>query len=176
MDLRAVCVEKDGLLDTECRRLYRSSFPKVERIHYGDLHSLSNCGEGDLLAILDGHDFAGMAFMVAGELPCLLYFAVDPEFRGKGYGSRSLKLIRSLYDRFFLFAEDPGDEAEGGIRHRRLSFYARNGLTDIGCYGKLEVLYKVMVRGNITVNDVDSVCSGKEAIYLVRECNMDEGF
>ena len=61
-----------------------------------------------------------------------MYFAIEPNLRGKGYGTQSLKQIYEYYkqNRIILDVEDPfecNNELEREKRLKRIYFYERAG-------------------------------------------------
>ena len=66
----------------------------------------------------------------------VFFLAMDPSVRSKGYGARTLELVRQRYsgdcivlDIEPLSPEEPGAE----LRSRRRGFYLRNGFRPSGC-------------------------------------------
>lgn len=165
-------VSEGDAFSEKCRTLYRSSFPRNERIGFDAILRLCGKGRAELLALADGCEFVGSTLTILGDCPCLLYFSIRADLRGNGYGSEALALLRERYGRFFLFAEEPSG-TDDGLRSRRISFYRRNGLEDIGGYGRLEIPYRVLACGGITMDEVDGACSGNDFIYLVEDSNID---
>lgn len=154
--LSAVPVTRGGAFEKDVMGLYRASFPAVERVPYEALTVGAELGICDNLALVDRGEFVGMAYLIRDEeTPCLLYFAVCPEKRGRGYGGSALSLLELMYDgRVFLYVEDPDqDEARRELRLRRLEFYRRNGLNltgrKISWSGETDYVI-VTFRGNVT--------------------------
>ena len=74
------------------------------------------------------------------DLVLLDYFAIDDSKRGKGYGSKALKLLQERYAgyRFFLEIERTDVEADNiEERKRRKSFYLQNGMTELSVHAVL---------------------------------------
>lgn len=120
---------------TLCRRakaLYMSAFPKEERLPWWILR-LNTCRKGiDLTAFMDGDVFCGFTASVTVEnLHFLLFFAIDDEKRGMGYGSAVLQMLQKQYQTVVLNVEllDPAAE-NYDQRKRRFAFYQRNGFVD----------------------------------------------
>lgn len=117
-------------------RLYLSAFPKIERHPLRQLHAAARKGRTDYLAFYDGKKFVGLTYLVVrGDVALLLYFAVAPKQRNKGYGAAILQLLKERYsgkDLVILIESvyDASDNRE--IRIRRRDFYLRNGLRDTG--------------------------------------------
>lgn len=76
----------------------------------------------------------GIGITINGPDRVLLdYFAVHPDFRGKGIGSAALAAIRRQYDGRGLFLEIEStnvDSPERDLRLRRKQFYLRAGLQE----------------------------------------------
>ena len=124
----------------QARALYRSAFPKEERLPWWILR-LNACRKGiDLTAFMDGDVFCGFTASVTVEnLHFLLFFAIDDEKRGMGYGSAVLQMLQKQNQTLVLNVEllDPAAE-NYDQRKRRFAFYQRNGLVDT-CYHVWEV-------------------------------------
>lgn len=175
--LSAVPVKRGDRYDSRCLALYRSAFPTIERIPYGDLHRYTEEGLSDFGALLDGETFVGLYFIMrqAGA-SCLLYFAVRGDLRGRGYGSAALALLGELYpEGLFLFVEEPDAGRPGNdLRLSRIRFYEKNGLADAGFAYPLEIVYRLMtLHCRITAADVDRACAQVMPAYLVSEGNID---
>ena len=46
-------------------------------------------------------------------------------YRNRGYGGRTLEILKEMYERMVLEAEPPTDD----LRSRRIAFYERNGFS-----------------------------------------------
>lgn len=118
--------------------LYQNAFPEIERKPMSLIETLSAQGKMEILAIVEEGKFLGLAInMMAGELALLDYFAIVPERRGGGVGSRSLKLLLERFcDRKYIFEIEKQDaQAENALeRKRRKEFYLRNGLRETGIF------------------------------------------
>lgn len=118
--------------------LYEQAFPPEEKKTVEMLEELVHQRKLEILAVTEGERFVGLAInMLAGEKALLDYFAISPEIRGGGYGSRALQL---LLERFagkpYIFeVEKPDDTAPNAReRERRIAFYLRNGLKETGLF------------------------------------------
>lgn len=122
-------------------RLYRSAFPRNERKPVGMILSMCKAGTAEVLSIVDGGRFCGLAITVLYKDMVLLdYFAVKSSSRGQGLGSKAIKIIGERYSdkRLFLEIESPDDSAPNNSeRVRRKAFYLRNGLAETGVFVKL---------------------------------------
>ena len=132
----------------------RRDFPKDE---LKPLHRLRETGEYEPYGLFeDGELVAYALYWRAGEDPYVMldYFAVVPARRNGGMGSA---LLGEMLDRFCqdgggVFGEveipDTGDEAIDALRRRRLNFYARAGLREMGYRTKVfNVPYIVLSYG-----------------------------
>ena len=134
MDLQLLTARDETLEKVEA--LYMEAFPAAERKPFQMLLDRQASGQVDILAIRGEKGFAGLAIAaMEGELVLLDYFAMAPDQRGRGAGSRALALIGEYYlgKRLFLEIEEPDPEAANQPqRLRRLVFYQRNGYRDTG--------------------------------------------
>lgn len=125
--------------------LYLEAFPQEERKPPDLLERLGEEGKQELLAIAEGDTFVGLAFNMVeapGSVPpgeketaILDYFAIAPELRGGGYGTRALKLLLERFvGKTYIFEVEMRDEkaANAKERERRMAFYLRNGLKEAG--------------------------------------------
>ena len=134
MILTRVDIAADGQLAEQVRALYREAFPKEERLPWWLLR-LNSMRKGiELTAWLDGEVFCGFTSAVTVEdFHMLLYFAVVPSLRGKGYGSAILAALKEAYGTVALHVEPLEKTAPNyPQRLRRYSFYRRNGFADAG--------------------------------------------
>lgn len=120
------------------KSLYRSAFPKEERIPFPILMRQAQSDWVHFLLFYDSGLFCGLAYLVLGEhLGALMYLAVDDSLRSRGYGTRILSAIRDYCgDR--TVALDIEQVIPGATnydqRSRRRDFYLRNGFLPSG-YG-----------------------------------------
>lgn len=137
--MRLLDVFSEGKPYKECvYALYRQAFPEEEKKPVEMLEELVRQGKMEILAVAEGDSFIGLAInMLAGEAALLDYFAISPELRGSGYGSRAVRL---LVERFvgkpYIFEVEKPDEAAPNAeeRKRRMAFYLRNGLKETGLF------------------------------------------
>lgn len=120
----------------EVKRLYEQSFPAEERKDFSLLLEKQKKGVLEILSVMgEEEEFLGLAITISWEDMTLLdYFAVCPDVRGKGIGSRAFALLKDRYrDRIFLLeVENPGKAAKNSLqRIRRKEFYLRNGMIQI---------------------------------------------
>jgi len=134
----------------------KRDFPKAELKPLNRLLTMMEAGNYEPYGLfVDGKLTAYALYWLAGEPYVMLdYFAVMPEIRNQGTGS---ELLREMLERFCqngggVFGEveipDTGDAAVDKLRRRRLGFYARAGLRQMGFRTKIfEVPYLVLAYG-----------------------------
>ena len=127
--------------------LYESAFPANERIPIK--HLLDNKIKREFWAFFDKEDgenhaevgkeiaaapmFCGFSNSIThGSITNIVYFAVAPELRSRGYGSKILQAIRRQHPDTRIVVdieveEDSKDAEELERRNRRREFYQRNG-------------------------------------------------
>lgn len=119
----------------QVKALYESAFPANERIPMKQL--LDNKIQREFFAFVDTIDgtptFCGFSNSITrGTITNIVYFAVEPELRSRGYGSEILKTIREQHPETRLVVdieveENSKDAEELERRNRRRDFYLRNG-------------------------------------------------
>lgn len=118
--------------------LYFDAFPEIERKPISLIEEKVLEGTSEVFSIMEGDQFVGFAIYVIGEKLVLLdFFAILPEKRCSGYGSKIFPLLMNQYKgkHFLLEIEDPNatdvSEEELAIRHRRREFYLRQGMLEM---------------------------------------------
>ena len=115
----------------QVKALYESAFPANERIPIK--HLLDNKIKREFWAFFDGDLFCGFSNSIShGDITNIVYFAVVPELRCRGYGSKILQAIRRQHPNTRIVVdieveEDSKDAEELERRNRRRDFYLRNG-------------------------------------------------
>ncbi len=111
------------------KRLYKT-FPEQERVPFRHLVRTFGRG-GSMLSFFDGEVFKGFAYMFDTDgLTFLVYLAMVPESRGRGYGTQAIEIVRKFREgsRIFSVMEMPGcgfTDRELCVKRRR--FYERCG-------------------------------------------------
>lgn len=142
-------------LAAQAKRLYLQAFPREERLPWWVLRLNARRKDIDLTAWLDGDRFCGFTYSVTEDtLHFLLFFAVEEQLRGNGYGSRILSALRAEHDTVVLNVELLDSKAEN-YRQRKLrfDFYQKNGFHDT-FYHVWEVGGKFRVLGTDPALDV----------------------
>ena len=124
-------VTRDAPWFPQVKALYESAFPANERIPIK--HLLDDKIKREFWAFFDGDLFCGFSnFISHGNITNIVYFAVEPELRCRGYGSQILQAIRRQHPNTRIVVdieveEDSKDAEELERRNRRREFYTRNG-------------------------------------------------
>ena len=132
-------VTKDAPWFPQVKALYESAFPANERIPIK--HLLDNKIKREFWAFFNkdnGENAAAPKFcgfsnsITHGSITNIVYFAVVPELRSRGYGSQILQVIREQHPDTRIVVdieveEDSKDAEELERRNRRHDFYLRNG-------------------------------------------------
>ena len=120
--------------------LYEMAFPEQEKKPLQIMENLVADNRMEMLAMVDEDEFVGLAINLIDteqNRALLDYYAIVPEKRSGGYGSKGLEV---LLDRFknqkYIFEIETQDEkAENAEeRKRRKAFYLRNGLKETGLF------------------------------------------
>ena len=123
----------------QVKALYESAFPANERIPIK--HLLDDKIKREFWAFFDKEEgenaapqtFCGFSNSIShGDITNIVYFAVEPELRSRGYGSQILQAIREKHPDSRIVVdieveEDSKDAEELERRNRRRDFYQRNG-------------------------------------------------
>ena len=124
-------VTRDAPWFPQVKALYESAFPANERIPIKRL--LDDKIKREFWAFFDGDLFCGFSNSIThGSITNIIYFAVVPELRSRGYGSKILQAIREQHPDTRIVVdieveEDSKDAEELERRNRRRDFYQRNG-------------------------------------------------
>lgn len=118
------------------RRLYHTAFPKEEQMPWWILRLVSLRRDMGVEGFYEGDQLRGFTYSVATEdVLFLLFFAVNDDCRGQGWGSTILTQLKE---------ENPGRTIVLNVelldpkadnydqRLRRMRFYKRNGFFDTG--------------------------------------------
>ena len=132
-------VTKESPWLPQVQALYESAFPVNERIPMKQL--LDNKIKREFWAFFEKEDgengaapkFCGFSNSISrGDITNIVYFAVEPELRSRGYGSQILQAIRKKHPDSRIVVdieveEDSKDAEELERRNRRREFYTHNG-------------------------------------------------
>lgn len=163
-----------GCADTAAlQALNDEAFPPQERLTVAQLFADLNGLKRDLLGIYEAGRFAGFVSVLAcGRCAYVCYFAVRAECRGRGVGSRALRLLPERYPgrQIVVDFEAPDPDAPNHAqRLRRRGFYLRNGFHATGWYQ-----FYMETEFEIVCSDPPFDREAYEALVTrVRECAPD---
>ena len=158
-------------LAQEVDALYPLAFPRVDKFAFDAMCRFAEGGGAEFTAYLDEGKFCGFSFTLkADRYLFVLYLAMNPELRSRGYGSRVLQS---------LAADNPGidmvldielpyeDAPNAEQRYRRRAFYERNGFWCTGdVFGVDDNLYLIMTTGKTWDRENFLACARKAHGYL----------
>lgn len=133
--IRLTDIPKESPLCDEIEKIYTPAFPDNERIPFERLRP-TLCDNRILSAAYDNDVLIGMTVVfIYKDIVYLAYLAIGEEYRGHGYGTQVLHLLREQYPDMRIVIDieqqDPhADNAEE--RRKRKDFYLRNGYEDTG--------------------------------------------
>jgi GNAT superfamily N-acetyltransferase len=107
-------------------QLMETSFPPEERRLSADLRRYTDEKESMHISIIEDNDVAVGLFnyWTFPEFYYVEHFAVLPELRNKGYGSRTLQYAIDAFDKAIVLEVEPPST---DTARRRIGFYQRNG-------------------------------------------------
>lgn len=159
MDLHAVKISENFADMRSLERLNQEAFTEEERMGAKRLVRLAEDEKIELAAVYDGDTFVGFyALRIQPPIIYMLYLAIVPSKRSKGYGGKTLQMLDELYPDFqiVLETEKLDERAENsGQREARKRFYLRNGYFETGyCLSYDGLVFEVLC--NQRVFDKDS--------------------
>ena len=88
--------------------LYDKAFPEQEKKPLQVMEQLAADGKMEMLALVDEDEFAGLAMNRA----LLDYYAIAPEKRNGGYGSKGLEVLLERFKNYkYIFEIETQDES-----------------------------------------------------------------
>ena len=116
--------------------LYVEAFPQAERKSFELLLKTRDNGQAEILSVEnENNDFLGLAITAQYQDMVLLdYFAISPNQRSSGVGSKVFQLLKQRYadKRFFLEIERTDIVADNQLqRQKRKAFYLKNGMQNM---------------------------------------------
>ena len=120
--------------------------PETERKPFEMILELEKQGKSDVFSIdNENNQFLGLAITLYDDNVIILdYFAINPEYRGKGIGGKAIDILKNKFkDKKFLLEIETTDIISADIKNRirRKNFYLRHGLKAMP--------YKVNLLGEI---------------------------
>lgn len=151
------------------KSLYESAFPKNERKPLALFLREAECC--DFVAFYDEGRYCGFAILLTWkDITHILYFAVENELRGRGYGASALHLLQTLRPGNRYIADIEVDHIHAPNheqRQKRKRFYLRNGYQESGVtYEWQDENYEIMVSGGtVTLQEDDDFWEYFEPVY-----------
>lgn len=166
------------MTDLEIHRWYvtelAEAFPPNERKPLDEIMDLCAAGRYDIQGLFDGSVLLGYATLwmdpAAPAYILLDYLGVTAARRNGGLGGEILRRVASAYEgrsRVLMEAEQPvpgGDEAENGIRRRRIAFYQRSGFSPLYDMATCGMRFLTLMGGEPPA-DLGPVMAAHRAIY-----------
>lgn len=136
MVLSFVDVERNCYFAQDVEKIFRVSFPRRTAIGMDDFFRMRSTGDFDFKAIFDGDDLIGFYnALISENIVYLFFFAIDPNHRSQGYGSKILSMLPNEYPgKIQVLDMERVDSAADNYsqRCRRRDFYQKNGYFDSG--------------------------------------------
>lgn len=132
MDVKRVSILSNNY--KEICELLCTSLPENEHLPLSIMYLLSLRKDIHYFGFYDEGQLIGLMYTIeTKELDYLLYLAVNPKIRSKGYGSKMMEWLsfRSGKKPVALDIERPNDKAKNAEqRLKRFNFYIKNGFKD----------------------------------------------
>jgi len=146
------------------RKLYFESFPVCEQVDFDGF--FSGVFEGfKLVGQYDGEKLVGMMhFAIKPDFIHLNYFAITPERRGRGYGSKCLSWLKKKYGMPIVVDVEELDPTSKNqdYRIKRHHFYMKNGMM----HGKFTFDWQGVFFTYLHYKDVDPESFRKHITYI----------
>ena len=133
----------------EIKRIYKMSFPQIERFPVLLLGILTLKSNVYALAFFDQERVVGFSyFFVNDETVFILYLATNDRVRSKGYGTQMVNYIKENFRNreIFLDVEAPDEEASNKEqREKRIEFYLKNQIYETNNFFEYDgVRYEIL--------------------------------
>ena len=160
--------------------LYDKAFPEQEKKPLQVMEQLAADGKMEMLALVDEDEFAGLAINLIDEeqnRALLDYYAIAPEKRNGGYGSKGLEVLLERFKNYkYIFEIETQDEkAENAEeRKRRKAFYLRNGLKETGLFVNVyDTDFELLAGWRV---DFLGICGFSQRSYVRRICGNSSAY
>lgn len=148
-------IRDDSAFLNAVEALAREAFPPEEYLATEALIDMARAEDFDFSALFAGEQFVGFTVIkLYEELYYLLFLAIDPSLRSRGYGSAALETVKARYpDRIgtvdFEMPDDLAPNREQRLRRR--DFYLRNGFFKTGLFLRyFGVDYEVFATSDVS--------------------------
>lgn len=119
-------------------KLNDEAFPTNERMQISEMLQLIEQGKLEVSAVYDDEKFIGFYAMVVYHTVSYIFFlAIDSKERSKGYGSKTLELMKKQYQDYQIVLDmEAVIQTASNYKQRkaRKEFYVRNGFFETGFY------------------------------------------
>lgn len=138
--MEKINIKNDKTVRKKVKKLYYEAFPKEELMPWWSTRLVNYRKGADVSAYMENDVLCGFtSTYLVDEMLFLLYFAVDSDLRGKGYGSQILTMLKEANpNKTITLNIERLDENATNIdeRKKRLLFYEKNGFYDTGYISK----------------------------------------
>ncbi len=136
------------------KEIYLSAFKKEERMPFWLMLVMAKMWNTRFYSFRDKDTVCGFIYMaMSGKMIFIMFFAVDENLRQKGYGSRILEKIQSMYpEHKIIISIERCDVEAKDIEQRikRKKFYLKNGYMETGYLVKLAgVEQEIIIKNGI---------------------------
>lgn len=163
MQLKEITKKSDDYVNV--KKLYNRAFPAEEKAPFWLMMKKTKKENVDFWGLYDKEKWIGLAYVIRyNDLAYLFYLAIDDSQRGKGYGTKVMKLLQEKYMnlRLFLALETLDKNADNyNERVKRHNFYKRAGLTELPYHlREAMVVYDIMgTNGKIEPEEYGALIS-----------------
>ena len=163
MQLKEITKKSDDYINV--KKLYNRAFPAEEKAPFWLMMKKTKKENVDFWGLYDKEKWIGLAYVIRyNDLAYLFYLAIDDSQRGKGYGTKVMKLLQEKYMNFrlFLALETLDKNADNyNERVKRHNFYKRAGLTELPYHlREATVVYDIMgTNGKIEPEEYGALIS-----------------
>lgn len=142
----------------EINNLAIEAFPPEEYLAPDKLIKMSKKDNLDFYYIEDNSKFIGfVVIQIYKNLAYLFFLAIAKEYRSKGYGSKTLKLIKEIYPSKIQIVDFEMVDINSNNHNQRVKrreFYLKNGYQETGFFlSYLGVDYEVFCSSNDTFEE-----------------------
>lgn len=152
MEIKKVCIFSPK--HKEIIKMYKETFPSVERVGYWFLLLTAINNKGEFLGLYNNDKLIGFSYIVKrDEYYYLYYLCIKKEYRNKGYGSEALRYILKNKKTFFLDVEEPLSESQNyKQRVKRIDFYNKVGIK------KTKYKYECLGEKYLILSNNSNIC------------------
>ncbi len=148
-ELKFISLKDKKKINNKVKRLYNDSFPIQERMPFWTLKFLSKKETVKFHVIYDKDELIGLIYIICyKDIVFIFYLTIDKNFRGRGYGSKILQIIKQKYENYRIvlnIEETDPNSSNYKQRLKRKEFYIKNGFYNLDYTIKeLNVVYEML--------------------------------